>query len=59
MHCQQNKAWQPNQVLIGHKEVADAIDTAQRNGWPLAPSPINAAFVTFIAINKVINENTL
>lgn len=46
-------------MLIGHKEVADAIDHAQENGWPLAPSPINAAFVTFLAINKVLNENTV
>lgn len=59
MQTSQLKAWQPNQVLIGHKEVADAIDHAQENGWPLAPSPINAAFITFLAINKVLNENTI
>ena len=52
------KSWQPSRVLISNQEVEDALFIANYNGWYLCPSPINAAFVVMVAIQKVIDENT-
>ena len=51
--------WQPQSVLITSQEVSDAISYADYMGWYFAPSPLNAAFVTMLAINKVLHENPI
>ncbi len=51
--------WQPQSVLITSSEVEESILFAQYTGWYFAPSPLNAAFITMLAINKVIHENPI
>lgn len=55
----ERQPWQPQLVLIANREVCDAISLAKANGWPMAPSPVNAALVAYLAIEKVLYENTL
>ncbi len=54
----QYKPWQPQSVLITPTEVSQSIEEADNMGWYLAPSPINAAFIVMLAINKVTHENS-
>lgn len=54
-----HKPWQPQSILITSEEVEDSIIFAQYMGWFFAPSPLNAAFITMLAIDKVIHEDPL
>lgn len=53
-----HKPWQPGKILITSGDVAASIEYADHMGWHFAPSPINAAFVVMLALNKVKNENS-
>lgn len=53
------REWQPTKVLISQFELNQAIVLAEKNNIPFAPSPVNAALIVFLAIQKVLNENTV
>jgi TRAP-type C4-dicarboxylate transport system permease small subunit len=52
-----HKAWNPSALLITQDEISAALDYADHMGWYFCPSPINAAFVTMIAIQNLYDEN--
>ncbi len=39
------KPCQPHQILITREEITNAINYAEFKQWPIAPCPINSAFV--------------
>ena len=51
------KPWEPSQVLITQDEVNASLEYAAFKQWSFCPSPINAAFVTMLAIKNLLNEN--
>lgn len=52
-----HKPWQPQSILITSVEVEDSIAFANYIGWYFAASPLNAAFVTMLAIDKATHED--
>tara|TARA_R110000796_G_scaffold111390_1_gene222913 strand:+ start:121 stop:285 length:165 start_codon:yes stop_codon:yes gene_type:complete len=51
------KPWQPGKILITGQEVSDSIAYANHMGWYFCPSPVNAAFVSMLAIMDLYEED--